>query len=362
MSYKKYKFKFSIIIAIYNMEKYLRECIESVIEQKGIDFVNSVQLILVNDGSNDKSHDICLKFKELYPNNVVYIEKENEGVSETRNKGLEVAEGKYVNFLDADDKLDSTALGKIYNFFNSVNEKTDIVTIPIYFFDRKRGTHPLNYKYSSNRVIDLQEEFNKPQLSSSSSFVKLEIAQRYKFDKSLKYGEDVKYLNQILLERCTLGVYKDTKYFYRKRLDETSAIDRSKNDVLWYTYSLDTLYNSIINYSIEKKGYLPKFIQYLVMYDLQWKLKTDSTRIDDFDEYKLKFCNILGMIDDDIIITQNNMYLDEKFNVFYMKYGDKLYEYIKTANYNNKIYTYIDNGSIRAKLFNSTNMRFYIQL
>ena len=101
---KKKEYKISVIIPVYNVEKYLEETIESVVNQT-IGFDN-IQMILVNDGSPDNSEEICLKYKEKYPDNVVYVKQENAGVSSARNNGLKHATGKYVNFFDSDDIWD----------------------------------------------------------------------------------------------------------------------------------------------------------------------------------------------------------------------------------------------------------------
>ena len=77
------KYKISIVMPFYNSESYIEEAIESVINQT-IGFEN-IQLILVNDGSNDNSEKICLKYKNIY-NNIIYIKQENGGVSSARNK------------------------------------------------------------------------------------------------------------------------------------------------------------------------------------------------------------------------------------------------------------------------------------
>ena len=92
-------FKFTIITAFYNTELYIEECIESVINQT-LDFKENVQFILVNDGSNDDSNSIALKYQEKYPENIVIIQSEHSGPSKSRNLGLERARGQYINFLD----------------------------------------------------------------------------------------------------------------------------------------------------------------------------------------------------------------------------------------------------------------------
>lgn len=89
---------FSIIVPVYNVEKYLDECILSVVNQT----YSSWELVLVNDGSTDKSYDICCKYSEKYPH-IKVISQENGGGSKARNTGLDNAMGKYVVFLDSDD-------------------------------------------------------------------------------------------------------------------------------------------------------------------------------------------------------------------------------------------------------------------
>lgn len=103
MENKNLKYKFSVIVPIYNVEDYLDETIDSVINQD-IGFKENIQLILVNDGSEDDSEKICLKYKKMYPDNVIYVKQNNQGVSAARNTGIRYIEGKYTNFLDADDK------------------------------------------------------------------------------------------------------------------------------------------------------------------------------------------------------------------------------------------------------------------
>ena len=97
-------YKVSVVTAVYNVEDYLEEMVESIIAQT-IGFEN-IQLILVDDGSEDDSWAICERYMKQYPDNVVAIHKENGGVSSTRNEGLKHVRGEYVNFTDSDDILE----------------------------------------------------------------------------------------------------------------------------------------------------------------------------------------------------------------------------------------------------------------
>ena len=106
-------------MAVYNVEQFLEEAIDSVIKQD-IGFKDNVQLILVDDGSEDQSGVICDKYFEKYPNNIKVIHKENGGVSSARNEGLKHVLGKYINFLDSDDTLSPNTLSLVYDFLRSI--------------------------------------------------------------------------------------------------------------------------------------------------------------------------------------------------------------------------------------------------
>lgn len=111
-----YPFKFSIITAVYNIAPYLSEAIESILCQD-IGFRESVELILVDDGSTDSSGEICDHYQALYPYNIKVLHKPNGGAASARNAGIALASGKYLNFLDGDDKLSPNTLSAVYNFF-----------------------------------------------------------------------------------------------------------------------------------------------------------------------------------------------------------------------------------------------------
>lgn len=112
---------FSIIIPIYNVEKYLRRCIESVVLQNYSDF----EVLLINDGSPDNSEKICEEY--FYDDRIKYIKKDNGGLSSARNMGLDYAQGKYILFLDSDDYIANDCLEKIKDI---VNEKQyDLISI-----------------------------------------------------------------------------------------------------------------------------------------------------------------------------------------------------------------------------------------
>ncbi|MBQ3422393.1 MAG: glycosyltransferase, partial [Romboutsia sp.] len=322
-----YKYKFSIVTAIYNVEKYLEEAILSVVNQD-IGFEENVQLILVNDGSPDKSGIICEKYKELYPNNIVYIEKENGGVSSARNEGMKYIEGKYMNFLDADDKLEINVLSTVYNFFEKIYEYTDVVSIPVHFFEVKQGEHLLNYKYKRTRQINLSREYKNIQMFINSTFIKSEFKDKFKFNVNMKYAEDAELVNKILLAKKTMGVVKQTKYWYRIREDASSAVQTGDKRKEWYIDNLRYFSLGMIKYCIETKGYVPEFIQHMIMYDLQWRFRVNEVNESVLNESEKKefmslIKQVLKYIDNEIIIGQRNITTAHKLYILKLKNEEK---------------------------------------
>lgn len=100
----------SVVIPVYNVEKYIEGCLKSVFAQTYTDF----EVIIVNDGSKDNSKAIIAKFQEQYKGKIIYLEKENGGLSSARNMALEYVRGKYITFLDSDDYLASDYLELLY--------------------------------------------------------------------------------------------------------------------------------------------------------------------------------------------------------------------------------------------------------
>ena len=105
-----YLFDVSIVIPVYNMEQYLDRCMESVLAQT----LSNIEIILVDDGSSDRSAAMCDSYAKKYPQKVVVLHKENGGLSDARNTGMDQASGKYFMFVDSDDWIDDDCLVKIY--------------------------------------------------------------------------------------------------------------------------------------------------------------------------------------------------------------------------------------------------------
>ena len=271
MSREQEYYAFSVIMAVYNVENYLHEAIDSLITQ---DFgFENIQLILIDDGSSDRSGEICEKYRAKYPNNIVLVHKENGGVASARNEGLKYATGRFLNFMDSDDKMSRDAFRKVYQFFCLHEEETDVVTIPIELFDGANAPHWQNWKFEQgSRVIDLHEEYHTTVMFVTASFFRAQVKDKIHFDSRLVVAEDVKVLLTVLADKMTLGVVDECRFFYRRRRTKNGLIQTSRKKRGWYFDYFDYFIDWALAFYTEKFGATPGFLQYELLSDLQWRI------------------------------------------------------------------------------------------
>ena len=322
-----YSFKFSIITAVYNVASYLSEAIESILCQD-IGFKDSVELILVDDGSTDSSGEICDHYQALYPDNIKVLHKPNGGAASARNAGIALASGRYLNFLDGDDKLSPCTLSAVYHFFSTVDDQISLVSVPIQFFEKKETAHRLNYKYKDgkNQIINLNTQYSYVQMSIASSFIKREVLNEHSFDTSLRYAEDAKVIMQLLLEHPYYGIVPSGCYYYRFRNTQNSALNGTKLHKEWYLDCLKGYLLWALQTARQKYGSIPLFVQYNVMYDLQSRfgvpeIPASILSPDEHEEFRTLLREILRSIDDKIILQQRNLSREQKDYIISLKHG-----------------------------------------
>lgn len=326
-----YKYKISVVIPVYNVEKYLEETLKSVINQT-INFKKNIQVILINDGSKDDSEKICLKYQKKYPENIEYYSKGNAGVSATRNEGIKYIKGKYVNFLDSDDKFDLNAYEKAYNMLEN-NQEIDLVAFRLKYFEASKKYHWLDYKFDADRIVDIMSEPQNILLHINSSVIRTEALEGLKFDERLKISEDTKLLYELIFKKQKYGIISSSKYNYRKRKDETSAIQTSRRNKEWYTKTFKYCHDFLIETSKNKFGEVIKYVQHFLMYDIKWRIQSVISGVINEEEQKIyvnKIKEYLENIDYDVILFQQNMSLYYKMLALKIKSGEninKLFDY-----------------------------------
>lgn len=325
-----YPYIFSVVMPVYNVAQFLEEALDSIVQQTiGFD---KIQMILVDDGSTDDSGVICDRFKQKYPVQTTVIHKENGGQASARNVGLTYVQGKYVSMPDPDDKLAKDALEKAARFLDQHGE-VDICSIPPEFFGNADGGHMLNYKYEEGtRVVDLSRDENMAciQMAVNSAFIRSAVAQAIAFDTDLYHAEDAKYDLQILMNNSRLGLVTNTRYFYRKH--GNSTLDKSTINKRSYNTHIKKFSLWALDSAKERFGFVPKFLQFTVMYDLQWKIKQNRIPAgvltpEEEAEYRELLYSALSRIDDDVILAQKNLDLTYKCFALEKKYGSPVRSY-----------------------------------
>lgn len=202
----------SIIVPIYNAEKYLDSCIQSVLRQTYTNW----ELILIDDGSTDKSGRIAEEYGFADERITVFHQK-NLGVSLARNQGIDEATGKYVVFLDADDELIEDCLAKTVNIAEETN--ADVVA----------GRSCENQELFQDRIIwtgaEALENSLKDHLFTYSAWAKLirrEFIGKTRFTPDIRINEDSYFVFQLLCKQNVFVLTNDVIYFYRANLESSS--------------------------------------------------------------------------------------------------------------------------------------------
>ena len=224
---------FSIIVPIFNQEKYLRDCIESLVEQKG----SSFEVLLMNDGSTDKSELICKEYKNKYPEIVRCYSHDNIGLLLTRKRGIEESKGDYILSVDSDDMLFPGSLEELKRTIN--NTHADIV-----LFNATRNLEIrnklLSYSFIDGASFSGDHKYTLYELLCSSHVLNnmcfkcikrsiIDIEKVYINPSGISNGEDL-YQSLPIIDSAELVVFLDKSlYYYRPNGNSMTGMYRREN-------------------------------------------------------------------------------------------------------------------------------------
>lgn len=256
----------SIIVPIYNAEKYLNKCIDSIINQSK----KELEIILINDGSTDNSENIIKKYADK---RIKYFKNKNQGIGKTRNFGIEKATGKYIMFLDSDDFLELNACEKMFEKVEK--DKLDIVICDYYrYFDNgnKEEVKLPNFKNSS---LKDNPDIICEHLSPWAKIYKTDLIKKnnIKFVENLKY-EDAPFVIEALDCAKKIGkVNLPLNYYVIHEKSETTVRDEKVFDIIQII--------DIIRKYTKNKKYLKEKIDKLTVriitnYTIQQRMQEDK--------------------------------------------------------------------------------------
>lgn len=253
--------KISLIIPVYNVEKYLRECLHSCVNQT----LKDIEIICVNDCSPDNS-DVILNEYAAKDKRVKVINHEtNKGLGGARNTGIANATGEYIWFVDSDDFIDSNACEILYDIASK--NKIDILSFGSFvFYDddfnkRHYEVGDVFFEWKKNTVIEFQEKKDLSLnivISGCWFIVKTSFSKKYRFREGV-YFEDTDYFPILLYESSSMMCINYPAYYTRKNPDSITRSRRTEKKVRDMISVLDNLRNYIEKEYVPKKSFLYMF-------------------------------------------------------------------------------------------------------
>ena len=209
----------SVIVPFYNVENYIEKCLETLVNQT----LEDIEIIIVNDGSQDRSIDVVKRFLGKYPEKLVYLEKENGGLSDARNYAIPYAKGEYIAFLDSDDYVEKTMYKDMYEL--AKKENSDMVECDFYWEYPDKKKEDIGNLYSNKK-----EMMEKVRVVAWNKLIKKEVLDKSKvlFPKGLRY-EDVEFTYKLIPFLDKVSFLKKACVHYIQREGSISNKQNERN-------------------------------------------------------------------------------------------------------------------------------------
>ena len=276
--------KVSIVVPVYNMEKYLEKCMDSLVNQT----LEDIEIIVVNDGSTDNSLKILKKYKRKHPDKIVIINQENQGISSARNNGIDIATGKYIGFVDSDDYIKYDMFEKLYNKIEKTKSDIVVCNYKKYFMKNEEFIDVDMVKnINKNNIFEEPTILNNIYFAPWNKLYKRSLFEDIRFPIQKKY-EDINAILKVFFKAKKIDKISESLYLYRiNENGETLTInkkicdivfifedlinyikDKNKYDLIKYEFKklcIDQLfYYLILSYSIKDKKYIKDFTKEII--------------------------------------------------------------------------------------------------
>jgi glycosyltransferase involved in cell wall biosynthesis len=315
----------SCIIPVCNVEKNLTESVDSVLAQS-VGFEENVELILVNDGSTDGSGEIYRSYLERYPENIVYIEQGNKGVSAARNAGLDAATGAYIFFLDCGDEADFRFCSECIAAFNT-NADCAFVGVRVYRIGETVGLEERFKRSEYKNSKALTENDTLVFTDVCAGMFRKETIENRRFSDEGGLIADVGFLCGIIAES---PCYYSANTIYRRRFDITLE---------WsFSYAVDRLLYPLFSV-YEKKAHT--YMQMLAV-DLIVEFSAKMEIADDRSKLRNKHLEYVLAHTDDVCFDRDFINPLQKIKLYELKYFGV---YLSYSAHSPKIYVYTDEGT-----------------
>jgi glycosyltransferase involved in cell wall biosynthesis/CDP-glycerol glycerophosphotransferase (TagB/SpsB family) len=284
--------KFTIASAVFNVEEYVDEFLQSIVKQ---DFdLSQVEVILVNDGSTDGTAEKIEAWAHAHPSLIRVIHQENQGVCSARNVGLNAATGDWITFVDPDDFLKEDYLLVVWKeICRRFGTHLAIMCNVIFYMEQEdefRDTHPIKYRFSRKTTMRAKNMGRKFHVQVATAFFNRHLIEKHtlRFDnKVVPVFEDGHFSNRLFIQESErkISYLPEAEYFYRKRKAQNSLVNLWINKKSGFYDSLKFGNLDLIQMAQEKFGRIPEFLEFVNLYETLWKFSV--LRSDSAIDYKL---------------------------------------------------------------------------
>lgn len=305
--------KISIIIPIYNVNKYLRECIDSIINQT----LKNIEIICVNDGSTDNSLEIIKEY--IYDNRIIIINKNNSGYGDSMNQGLNIASGEYIGIVESDDFIDINMFENLYKLTKKGD--IDIIRSNFYLYWEKNKKEALNFKILKNlynkifNPMELQNIFLVQPSIWAGIYKKLFLIKnniKFLTTPGASY-QDTSFFYKTLYKANKIFCTKKAFYFYRQTNSNSSVNNNTLNKVIFAHIELNEI-EKFIKKDIKLYNKNQRYFNTKKIMTLLWNLN----RVDKKKQYnKILYKEIYE-------ILKSDNYIHEQFNNFEINFLNHL--------------------------------------
>ena len=269
--------KVSVIVPVYNTEKYLRRCLDSLVNQT----LKDIEIIVIEDASPDNANEILKEYEKKYKDKVkVFHNKTNKGIGYNRNFGIKKASGKYVLFVDSDDWVDEATCEKMYEkaskddldlvickFHKMLEKDDDLVEIePDFKIPYFENT---NLKNNPNLLLDIN-------LAPWNKLYKKDLLEDIRFPENLKYEDAIVVVKAMARSKKIGMIDEKLNYYLVRSKSETTSMDKRVFDILIITKQIIEELKSHDYYNDIKKYVEAMTIRNLFRYTIQQKYQKDK--------------------------------------------------------------------------------------
>lgn len=273
----------SVVVAVYNVENYVSATLKSF-DRQSVD-QELIEYVFVDDGSTDSSGEIVKNWVNRH-SNARLIVQENSGAGAARKVALEAISGAWMTVVDPDDILGRDYFSSILDFIDrDVDSAADMLVTKVLVLNDSTGrasdTHPLRYRFNKgSRLVSLLEEPTCIQLGATAVLRTDRLRKhRLTYDTRIEPTfEDAHLLGRYLATTADpiVGIVADAKYYYRKRVDQSSLVQTSWSDKSRYSTVLELGYLDMLKSIKSELGVVPEWAQNVVLYDLVWYFKEET--------------------------------------------------------------------------------------